>query len=244
MSGENGKLAYRKLGKELYEEHTKLPDFTKLYERACSELDLQQEKRDYIVKIYMLIMTFLIPLLVSLDNISIEHKGYILLVASFIGVMLTVIVVRYRVYKEAYWIACVVIMQLHHFKEEAVTKENIQALYYNCMLKKWKKNINIKNGVRSFSNWRVFKNNIFSAETLYYCIIALLTSISVGVGTGMVFWGEVWLGYIAGGVMIILLMMLYFKHLKRFFQVLVDDNLEESFNYAFSKAWILHFYRS
>ena len=112
------------------------------------------------------------------------------------------------------------------------------------MLKKWKKNINIKNGVRSFSNWRVFKNNIFSAETLYYCIIALLTSISVGVGTGMVFWGEAWLGYVAGGAMLILLMLLYFRQLKRFFQVLVDDDFGASFNYAFSKAWILHFYRS
>jgi hypothetical protein len=38
------------------------------------------------------------------------------------------------------------------------------------------------------------------------------------------------------------LLHLYFRNLEKVYQVLVDEQ-SESFNFAFGKAWFLHFYR-
>ncbi|MBQ1990439.1 MAG: hypothetical protein II231_04845 [Rikenellaceae bacterium] len=247
MSGKHGNFQFGTIQEDSYCNPPKLPDFTKLHEQACSELALQQTKRDQIIHLYTLLFSFLVPLLISLKDITIEQKGWILLATTFIGILLALIVVRYRVYKEAYWLTCIAIVQLNNLKAEVVNKENIQAVYYHCMKKKWGKNVYTKpNGDKKFCHWRIFVNNIFSAESIYYIIIILLTAVSSGLSLYMI------LCHVASYAIIfslfitillfVLLLYFYFRNLERIYRALVDDS-SSSFNFAFSKAWFLHFYK-
>ena len=105
-------------------------DLVKLYEQACSELALQQEKRDYLLKSYVL-------LLISIgDKVRPVQMGVMMLSIGLIGFIYSLIIIRYRVYKESYWITCRVISQLLNFEETSLNKKNIQALYYECLSKK------------------------------------------------------------------------------------------------------------
>ncbi|MBR2451695.1 MAG: hypothetical protein IKB37_00760 [Rikenellaceae bacterium] len=247
MSGKTGNFRIYTIQESNYCKPPKLPDLTKMYEQACSELALQQTKRDQIIHLFTLLISFLLPLLISLKNISIEHKGWILLAASFIGILLSIIVVRYRVYKEAYWLACIAITQLNNLKDTAINKESIQAIYYHCMHKKWRHNIYTQpNGARKFRHWHIFTSNIFSAESIYYIIIALLTSISCGLSIYMILhftplYAMIF-SIITTNTLLILLIIFYFRNIEKIYRVLVDNN-SSSFNFAFSKAWFLHFYR-
>lgn len=247
MTGENGKLRFSDPTADIYSQEPACPNLDKLYEQACSELTLQQTKRDHIIHIYTLIFSFVVPLLSSLEKLSADMKGCILLALTIVGVILTIIVVRYRVYKEVYWLTCISITQLKNLKKEALTKDNIQSVFYHCMLKKWSKNVvSSCDNHKAFDHWRIFKGNIFSAETLHYIIISLLTSILFCVALYLMVKSLTIIYIILLGVAFLVmfgaLLHLYFRNLEKVYQVLVDEQ-SESFNFAFGKAWFLHFYR-
>lgn len=247
MSGKNGDFNFKKIDEDNYCVNPKWIDLAELYKHACNELTLQQTKRDQVIYIYILLFSFLIPLLFSLNDITMQQKGLILSATTVIGVILSVIVVRYRIYKEAYWITCLTITQLRNLKEEAVTKENIHALFYHCMCKKWAKNIRTKkNGKKTFRYWHIFWSNLFSAESLHYVIISLLTSSVGGLSLFLITWNTPWLSTLlcisVSIVIFALLLHFYYRNLRRVYLVLVDDS-NSSFNFTFSKAWFLHFYK-
>lgn len=247
MTGENGKLRFSDPTADIYSHEPACPNLEKLYEQACAELTLQQTKRDHIIHIYTLIFSFIVPLLSSLEQLSADMKGCIVLALTIVGLILAIIVVRYRVYKEVYWLTCISITQLKNLKKEALTKDNIQSVFYHCMVKKWSKNIvSLDDKHKAFDHWRIFKGNIFSAETLYYIIISLLTSILFCVAIYLIVKPLTITYIILIGVAFLLmfglLLHIYFRNLENVYKALVDGQ-SNSFNFAFGKAWFLHFYR-
>lgn len=235
---------------ELNNDHLKekpVYDFVKLYEQACSELSLQQEKRDYILKSYVLLISIVVPILLSIiEKVKPSQMGFMLLAIGLIGFLYSLIIIRYRVYKEIYWITCRVISQLLNFEEDAVNKRTVQALFYECLSKKWGKFIRErKNGKKRILHLKVFSENIFSAESLLYLVMAFFTAVISGVGIYMFVDNNcysVYIPIIAGVLIFAYLLAMYFSNLKRVFMVLADGT-EASFNFSFGKAWFLHFYR-
>lgn len=220
-------------------------DFSNLYEHAHSELSLQQTKRDQIIALYLSICTFLLPFTLSQDSISTPAKGLIFMVIGLIGFLMASIIVRYRVYKEIYWACCQCISQLKTFDVNDIDKETVQALFYQVLKKKSSSFIKFrKNGK---VNYLLFvKKNLFSAETLYYVIHSLLTTVLGGLGLALigVFNSTLYnviLGVAFGFVIFLILLQNYFRNLKEVYQVIIDDE-DASFNKTFSKAWFLHFY--
>lgn len=247
MNGRNGDFIFKSIDERYYYENPKHLDLDELYKHACSELTLQQNKRDQIIHIYILLFSLIIPLLFSLQNITLVQKGLILLLTTIIGIILSAIVVRYRIYKEAYWITCITIGQLKNIKEELISKELVQAVFYQSMSKKWSKNVHhMSNGKKYFRYWDIFYNNIFSAESLYYVMISLLTSILSGLSIFLILFSyqklSITISVTVFAALFLFLLYIYFSNLKRVYQVLVD-NKNSSFNFTFSKAWFLHFYR-
>lgn len=222
-------------------------DLSKLYEMSCKEMALQQSKRDTIINVYMLIFSFMVPFVFSLENIEILEKGLIFSVLGFLGIIFSTIAVRYRVYKEAYWITCATITQMGNLKSTMYTKEIVQSLYYKCMYKKWCKYIKVnKKSISSFNKWKIFTKNIFSAETLYYLVISLITviTLSIGIYTTLSVWvsNPLLISLIIVVCVFIWLIWMYYYNLTKIYSVLIDKK-ESSFNFAFSKAWFLHFYK-
>ena len=81
-------------------------DLGGIYEHAHSELSLQQSKRDQIITIYLALCSFLLPFALGEELISITMKGVLFLVVGLVGMLFSCITVRYREYKEAYWLCC------------------------------------------------------------------------------------------------------------------------------------------
>ena len=221
-------------------------DLGRLYDQACAELSLQQEKRDYIVKSYILLISVIVPLIVSLGNkVTLVHSGAILLLMGLTGYVFSLIIIRYRVYKESYWITCIALTQLSNLEQESLTKHNIQAMYYKCLKKKWMKCVKEKDGKRKVNYRKLVSSTFFSAETLMFLVVAFFSAIISGLGLDFLLSGcrfGMGFSFLLSAIMFITLLCRYYSYLKDIFMVLVDGS-SESFNFAFSKAWFLHFYR-
>lgn len=222
-------------------------NFEDLYEHAHSELSLQQTKRDQIISLYITLCTLVLPFTLSQSDISFPVKGILFLVLSLIGFLMASIITRYRIYKEVYWICCQCISRLQNFDSNGINKEIVQAVFYQILKKKSDSFVKIKpNG--KINKVLFFKQNIFSAETIYFIIHSMLTSIIGGLGVGLAFINvfsnhlySVLVGTALGLLVFIFMIRNYFNNLMKVYQVIVDDE-DSSFNWAFSKAWFLHFY--
>lgn len=219
---------------------TKL-DFSDLYDQAHSELTLQQTKRDHIITLYLSIFSLLIPLAFSVEGLSLLNKGLIFIAVGLIGIILSIIVIRYRIYKEVYWLCCQTITCMMNIKNEKLNKDTVQALFYNCLSKKGR-NFYIKG---KWSSYRYFKKNMFSSETLHYIIIVLLTSALIGLGVFLMLpfqmWISIGISVAVGAVIMLILTASYFRNCIAVYAVLKDGR-DSSFNRTFSKAWFLHIY--
>ena len=250
-SNENKK---EKIDKFLYEEFDysaikKNPtfDLSCIYEKCIEELTLQQSKRDQIITIYLAICSFVVTYVLLSSAFNVLIKGMVLFAIALIGLGFSLIITRYRIYKEAYWICCQTITNLMSIKEERFDKPTIQSLYFKCLKKRGKDYVICENNKRKFNHKLFFKKNIFSGETIYSLIhsfiVSTVTGLSAYMLTSLVF------GEIAGIILAVVIyfgifiwqIYVYFKNLKEIYSVLVDKK-DSSFNKAFSKAWFLHLY--
>ncbi len=231
-------------------------DLNKLYERADAELGLQQSKRDQIITIYLAIFSFLIPFALSMEILSWQVKGLIFLATAIVGILFANIIVRYRIYKEAYWLCCQTITVLFGIKQEYLRKSIVQQCYRETIYKKGKKYLIDKktkevdkNGnhitVKDFSKAKYVKDNIFSSETLYFFIHSFITALIFGLSIALILKFSLIINIIVGIACAIALFLIlsakYFSECIKIYGVLIDGT-HKSFNYAFSKAWFLHFY--
>ena len=110
-------------------------DLDTLYEHTHSELSLQQSKRDQIITLYLALFSFMIPFALSLGSIGLWMKCLIFLVVGVIGVLFSFINVRYRVYKEVYWLSCQTLTVLMNVKKQELNKQTIQRAFFHSLHK-------------------------------------------------------------------------------------------------------------
>jgi len=223
-----------------------------LYKEAHAELSLQQSKRDQIITIYMALCSFLLPFALGEEIISIQIKGIIFTVLGVIGMLFSYIVIRYREYKEAYWLCCQALTVLQNFDENRLDKKAVQSVFYHCLHKKGNGYLRNKKGEQRINKWLYVRKNIPSSETLHFFIIALMCSFIFALGISLMFpktdFASIVICIVIGLAVWLVLSFLYFKNCIRIYECLeergadYEDHRNSAFNKAFSKAWFLHFY--
>ena len=228
-------------------------DLKNIYKHAHDELSLQQSKRDQIITIYLALCSFLIPFALGEQLIQMRLKGAIFLVIGVIGVLFSLIVARYKEYKDVYWLCCQTLTVLQNFPAEALDKETVQQAFHHCLKKKGKGYLKEKNGNLVLRRGQFFKKNLYSAETLHFMIIDLMAAFICGLGVALMF-GDGMLSYLliglaVGAVVMGWLLAIFFRTCRRIYAALEQRTDEEdtarrnrAFNKVFSKAWFLHFY--
>ena len=221
-------------------------DFDSLFERTHQELSLQQSKRDQIITIYLALCSFIMPFVLGEDYIKTQMKGIIFIVVAIIGVLFSLIAIRYREYKEVYWLCCQSITVLQNFKSEEINKDLIQRTFFHCLHKKGKK-------TASMSFVQYAKANIFSAETMHFIIIDLMTSFIAALGIIMLLEDlakiKIVIGIIGALIIFVVQLFYYFYVCRKVYSVIkmINQNQEikkreDAFNRVFKKAWFLHMY--
>lgn len=222
-------------------------DIDMMYERVLEELTLQQTKRDQLITIYLAAFAFVVPSLLTSQNINWLINGWIFIVLGIIGLLFALIIIRYRKYKEIYWICCRTINVMMDLDKSQWKKENIQAIFYECLCKKVKRYIGVrkKNGEKYFKTFDFVKYNLFSGETIYLIIHSIIAACVFGLGVGIVVPlaenHKLIIGIVAGLILFLCSVRLYFSTLKEIYTVCVDE-YDDSFNLAFKDAWFLHFF--
>lgn len=224
-----------------------------IYERCIDEMVAQQTKRDQIITIYLAMFSFIVSYVMFSEKLNFELKGYVLLSVAIIGVLFSMIIIRYRMYKESYWICCQTITNLMNFNKGEIDKVTIQSVYYQCIKKKADKYVKrykdkektIKLDKPRFKYWNFFYNNVFSGETIYCLIHMFIVSILCGLSIYFIGIKKIDallnISLLVGIVTFVLQIHSYFKNLINTYGVLVYGT-EKAFNFAFSKAWFLHLY--
>ena len=157
-------------------------DLPMLYQQSNEEMVAQQSKRDQVVTLYLAMFSFIVPYAMSMEGVSELVRGFIFLAVAIVGIMFSLILIRYRVYKEAYWICCRAITQLMNFEEEKIDKELIQSIYYDCL---YANGNGFVNGDK-FNHKKFFKKHIFSGETIYYIVQIFITAILTGLSMALI----------------------------------------------------------
>ena len=221
-------------------------DLEKLYELTINELGLQQSKRDQLLTIYLAMCSFLIPFAFSLDIISWQSKGYIFLATAIVGILFANIIVRYRIYKEIYWLCCETITLLFTIEKKNLTKHIIQQCYFRTMYKKCKKYLCENNKKHfTFDESKYIKDNLTSAEFTYFMIHCFVTSVVFAMAIALILPFQSITNIIIAVACSLVLILGFIKNFfSRCISVygVLNDGKNKEFNSAFNKAWFLHFY--
>ncbi len=111
-------------------------DLHELYEKAINELGLQQTKRDQIIAVYIALYAFLTPAVLEAKEMPTSIQGALFLAAAVIGFFLALVIIRYRIYKEAYWLCCQSISVFFGIRKMELKKDLIQSVFYKVLEKK------------------------------------------------------------------------------------------------------------
>lgn len=217
-------------------------DLQTVYSSIETELATQQSKRDQIIAFYLTILGLTASFVFAKD-VSNELRFAVFVLLSVIGRMWSVVALRYRIYKEAYWIACRTVSMLYTVDRDRIRKPIVQHFYYRSMIKNFSKFV--KDGrIRKI---KVMKSNVRSAEFLMYMTLIFLTSLSIGLALALLVlmlslpvWCFAFAVFVAISA-IIWGVYDYTCELARFYKV-VEDGANRSFNSAFQKAWQLHMF--
>ena len=220
-------------------------DWSKIYELSCKELGIQQDKRDKVINLYLVLCGLLVPFAYKVQ-ISDTGRGLIFLIAAIVGFLLTSIVIRYRIYKEVHWITCSTVTKMPYLN--VVTKDNVQTMFLETMKKK--ASSFYLNGILDYGKFK--RKNRSSAETFSYVVLVFLTSIMLGLSLYLLgaCWKPVWvpigIAALAGLTAFWIRMRSYMRKLFAVYQCLdpslTPDQFKTAFNNVFEKAWFLHVY--
>lgn len=212
------------------------------YDMTVAELGLQQSKRDQIIAFYLTILGFVIPNVIDLE-ISDIAKGIAFLGMYIIGAMFCHVILRYRIYKEVYWIACRVITQLCNIKPSKRNSEVIHTLFYHAL----KKNIGTivkykKNGERSIL--RSFRRQLNSAETLLFETLAIFATLVGCIGAFYLYNYNKLISIAIVIFLIIMFIAINYKYTTRLMELYkcIDTNNLDDLLIPFGKAWMLECY--
>lgn len=215
-----------------------------IYSSCIEELTLQQSKRDQLINFYLTITGLVATYLFSTD-VDFKIRIAIFLVLFFIGCMWSTIAIRYKTYKDIYWICCKTISSLFSVDRKQIDKACVQHTFYRVMEKCYKtipqnckgKPMLLKHVVKTFS----------SAEYLMFLTLVLLSAMSgsvcilillLKVGLGVTSYAVVAMFFV---FFVIIQTLHYNKSCISVYNVLIDKS-DASFNKIFEKAWFLHFF--
>lgn len=241
MIDTNDKINQTNITKDQYDKDGCM-DLDTCYEQTVAELGLQQSKRDQIIAFYLTILGFVIPSVIEME-IGNVPKGVAFFAMYFIGVMLCHVILRYRIYKEVYWIACRVITQLCNIKQEHRDRNMIYTLFFSG-LKKNMSSIVKKNKKNKNSVLKSFKRQLNSAETLLFETLLLFATFVGGIGAWYLMEASKVVAVFAIVLLVYLLIRLNYKYATRLMSLYrcVDTELVQDLESTFSKAWMLHCY--
>ena len=227
-------------------------DLDNCYNLTVAELGLQQTKRDQILALYLAILGFVVPSIVNLEVHDLA-KAFAFICMYLVGMMLTHVILRYRIYKEVYWIACRVISQLCNIKHGGRNKDVILTLFYHTLEKnlgtivKYRKRDEKNpdpNAPKKRSIIRSFRRQLNSAETLLFETLALFSTAVGFVGSFYIFPHS-----IAGGILtfifiIAMLVSVNYKYTSRLMELYkcIDSGDPKDLLIPFGKAWMLECY--
>lgn len=228
-------------------------DFEDLYRLCTAELTLQQSKRDQIIAFYVAIAGFLIPTAYDLDW-SVWFLGAAFALVAFIGAMLCRVVVRYRVYKEVYWVTSRTIATLMRARPERLEKAFVQKVFAMNLRKsmpsvivcKYKERDGVRIPTRICRLATVIKQQN-SAESMLYTVLVVMTAVSAFLA-GYTLCGGIptvpsWLPAATGALVFLLVFYLAVRSYTRSLNDIYTfcfDNTDASFNKVYAKAWFLH----
>lgn len=218
----------------------------KTYELCVNELGLQQSKRDQIIAFYIAIVSFVLPAIIEMKlNMYAKASGFFAL--FILGFMLMKVVVRYRIYKEVYWITCRTISQLYNFRQDKITKTLVQHIFYTTMDKNRHTIIQFKKGTKNkISHFASFKRILNSAETTIYEVLVLMSTLVLWISIYIFFQYSITALIVASLIAVINYIysnIFYYKNLTKIYAVMLDGE-DKSFNATYEKAWFLHsFYK-
>ena len=226
-------------------------DLQEIYAECVKELSLQQSKRDQLIAFYLTITGLVSAYLFSSD-INPVVRILIFFVLFALGCIWSAITIRYKVYKEIYWMSCKTISSLFSVDREKMDKPYLQHIFYT-VLKKCYKSVPKGKDTNKPDLIKVIIKNLTSAEYLMFLTIVLLTATSGAGGLFFLFYSLKLpvLGYILVALFLILFIfnqtISYNKAALSVFKVVIDededeDELDSSFNKVFEKAWFLHFF--
>jgi len=222
--------------------------FESMYHLCVSELQSQQSKRDQIIAFYIAIISFVVPVIINM-NLNAQIKGAAFLLLYALGSMLSMIVVRYRVYKEVYWISCRTISQLYILDQNIITKDIIQSVFRKTMIKSALTILDMNVAKKKINLWKSYQKISKSAETILYEIMVLMSTVILGISAFLLMDAN-WFGLVATVVISAVIAVLsnlfwriYFcKQLTSVYAAMTEDDEDKYFNQAYSKAWFLHFF--
>lgn len=219
------------------------------YKTTYSELDSQQSKRDTLFGIFISLITFSIPLTLG-ANAGWLVSSILFMAVGLIGILFSFIIIRYREYKESYWLACRTLSILETSKHSLSSDEEIKKIYFYCMKKNGCKLFKEKDGKKRV-NWAVAtKKTLHSAETIYYLIVAGISSTLIGIASGFLFnllfnlsiALSISLGALIGVFLFLLMLIIFIRKITLLYEALITEEDDKKFNRLFSKAWTLHLY--
>ena len=224
-------------------------NLVEIYAECIKELSLQQSKRDQLIAFYLTITGLVSAYLFSSD-INPVIRIIIFFALFVLGCIWSAITVRYKVYKEVYWMSCKTISSLFSADREKLDKPYVQHIFYT-VLKKCYKSVPKDKNTNKPNLLEFIIKNFNSAEYLMFLTLVLLTAASGSGGLFFLFYTLKLpvLGYILVALFLILFIIyqtiLYNKAALSVFDVLEmtdEDEIDPAFNKAFEKAWFLHFF--
>lgn len=220
-------------------------DLQEIYAECIKELSLQQSKRDQLIAFYLTITGLVSAYLFSSD-ITPVVRILIFFVLFVLGCIWSAITIRYKVYKEVYWMSCKTISSLFSVDREKIDKPYLQHIFYT-VLKKCYKSVPKCESTNKPNLMKFIIKNLTSAEYLMFLTIVLLTAASGAGGLFFLFYSLKLpvLGCILVALFLILFILYqtisYNKAALSVFKVMIDG-LNFSFNKVYEKAWFLHYF--
>ena len=233
-------------------------DLQELFSACHQELTEQQRKRDQLIAFYLTLAGILISVAFA-DFATTAYKIWIFAFLALLGFGWTVVTLRYRVYKEVYWITCRTISALYTVERDKISKELIQAIFYRTMekrvrgrLKRDKRTnelVSDAKGRKKWSAWRLFKAHFMSAEKIMYTTMALIACVLCGLFfgyclpyyAGLAVSSSAIIGAVIGVVLYFFFSWLYYYKMCHLYDVVISPS-ERALNKPYEMAWFLHIY--
>lgn len=215
-----------------------------LYEQCVQELGLQQNKRDQLIAFYLTI-TGLVSTYLFSSEISLLIKCLVFFALFVIGYMWLTVILRYRTYKEVYWLCCKTLSGLFSVERSKIDKPLLQHKFYATMEKCAKTAKIYENGKSSL--WKLIWKNHTSAEYIMFMTLAVLAGFcgTMGIILVMNMCALSWPYYFIAAAVFLAFLFLetirYNKEIIKTYEVL-KSKTNDSFNGIFEKAWFLHFF--